>query len=224
MSASFLAAATIRSTETLVKHGQAWAVDATKTSAMPRRKRRTTKENMLDPQNLLLGVDENGTRIKVFTATLTGEMSLRAGVSHFLYTGDTIGDEDADDARPQKVERAEGGRRVTSAAGAITLTSQGALSSGRVRHGFGEIVYDSGSRYVGEWKRDKREGTGKYIFACGVSRASIHATMPSRLRKVSPCTHCIRALRRSSTLAGYVRRSVEGRPILWQGQVHKREQ
>lgn len=131
------------------------------------RQRRTTKENMLDPQNLLLGVDENGTRINIFTATLTGEQALRAGVGNFFYTGESIGHGEPDDAKKEKVDKAVGGRRITSIPGAASLTSMGQLASGRSRHGFGEIKYDSGSYYIGQWNRDRREGEGKYVFACG---------------------------------------------------------
>jgi len=107
----------------------------------------------LDAGNMQSGTDEHGRRIRLFTATATGERALNAGLGKFLYSGDTIAADDADDATPQQVFQ--------------ILGEKSHLSNGRIRHGHGDITYDSGSHYVGQWKRDKREGTGKFIFACG---------------------------------------------------------
>ena len=38
---------------------------------------------------------------------------------------------------------------------------------GQLRHGEGEIRYESGSEYTGHWEDDKRNGPGKFTFACG---------------------------------------------------------
>jgi len=134
-------------------------VGPTASSPEPRsgsRRRRITRENMLDPQNLLLGLDEQGTRIRIFTANLTGEHALKAGVGKFEYTGEM--------AEP-------GGTNVTTGTCgsevALKLNDRMKLNNGLVRHGHGEIKYDSGSHYVGQWKDDKREGHGTFTFACG---------------------------------------------------------
>ena len=142
--------------------------------------------------------------------TLTPWPCLTAVASaQFFYTGETIKAGDSDDVKTEEVFQVRG--------------EKSRLSNGRVRHGHGDITYDSGSQYVGQWRRDKRDGTGKYIFACGVSlRASIHATMSSRLRKEPPCAHCLRAPRWSSTLAGCVRRSVERRSLPRPWKLHER--
>ena len=42
------------------------------------KQRRETEENMFDKGNLLSGCDEFGTRIRIFTATLTGEREAMA--------------------------------------------------------------------------------------------------------------------------------------------------
>jgi len=38
---------------------------------------------------------------------------------------------------------------------------------GRMRHGHGESLYDSGNAYRGSWANDKRAGVGRFEFACG---------------------------------------------------------
>ena len=114
----------------------------------------------IDKASMLKGTDEFGKRIKFFTASLTGERAIRAGLGNFRYSGETIAHGDALTIQSKEsVEGAPGGR--------LQGTSRGRLASGRVRHGYGEIKYDSGSAYVGEWEYDKRVGTGTYIFACG---------------------------------------------------------
>jgi len=114
----------------------------------------------LDKASMLNGTDEFGKRIKFFTASLTGERAIRAGLGNFRYSGETIAHGEALTIQSkERVEGAPGGR--------LQGTSRGRLASGRVRHGYGEIKYDSGSAYVGEWENDTRVGTGKYFFACG---------------------------------------------------------
>lgn len=108
---------------------------------------------MLDPENLRLGTDEHGTRIKIFTAELNCAHSLKAKLGSFRYTGETIAAADAEDTTTEMVTEAEG--------------IGGHLKSGRSRHGHGEVRYDSGSHYVGQWSRGKRQGNGKFVFACG---------------------------------------------------------
>jgi len=113
----------------------------------------------IDKASLQTGTDEWGKRIKFHTASLTGEQAICAGLGNFMYTGDTIGSEAATAKSKESVVGAPGGR--------LQGTSRGRLASGRVRHGHGEIKYDSGSMYVGQWENDKRAGNGKYVFACG---------------------------------------------------------
>jgi hypothetical protein len=114
----------------------------------------------LDMASMLNGTDEFGKRIQFFTASLTGERAIRAGLGNFRYSGETIAHGEALTIQSkERVEGAPGGR--------LQGTSRGRLASGRVRHGYGEIKYDSGSAYVGEWENDTRVGTGKYFFACG---------------------------------------------------------
>ena len=89
---------------------------------------------------MLTGTDENGLRIRFFTATVTGQRALKAGLGKFTYTGETA---DADAEADGHVTAAE---KVTCTAG-----EGSALESGRLRHGHGEIVYHSGSTYAGGW-------------------------------------------------------------------------
>lgn len=117
------------------------------------RSRRPTRENMLDPKNLQIGADEYGTRIRIFTATLMGEHAGLAGLDQFTYTGDTIASASGEDTTVEKVTDAKG--------------SSSHLVSGRSRHGYGSIKYDTGSTYAGQWSRGKREGYGEFVFACG---------------------------------------------------------
>jgi len=114
----------------------------------------------IDKESMQSGTDEWGKRIHFFTATLTGEQAIRAGLGNFKYTGETIGSADgAGGQTKMAVKSAPGGR--------LQGTSRGRLASGRVRHGYGEIKYESGMFYAGQWEHDKRVGNGKYTFACG---------------------------------------------------------
>jgi len=108
---------------------------------------------MLDPNNLKVGTDEYGTRIRIFTATLMGEHAYNAGLGTFAYSGDTIASASAEDTTVEKVSDAKG--------------EKGHLVSGRSRHGYGEVLYDTNSTYKGQWSRGKREGYGEFVFACG---------------------------------------------------------
>lgn len=117
------------------------------------RARRPTRENMLDPNSLKLGVDEYGTRIRIYTATLMGEQAYQVGFGKFTYTGETIASSTTEDVSTET---------VTDAAG-----ERGHLVSGRSRHGRGEARYDTESHYNGMWSRGKREGYGEFVFACG---------------------------------------------------------
>ena len=120
------------------------------------RQRRPTHENMLDIEGLLSGCDEFGTRIRIFTATLTGEREYKAHLGKFRYTGSTI---PPDGELPSDVTQTE---EVTQAPGV-----RGRLETGRLRHGYGEIEYESGSVFRGQWAFGKREGLGKFIYPCG---------------------------------------------------------
>jgi len=112
------------------------------------RQRRITKEHMLRQDHVDKGLDENGCRIRIFTAKLTGARAVkvkpgeRPNLAASTYTGETI----PSDRDP--------------AAWLHTLP-------GKLRHGHGEIVYSSGSKYVGQWANDVREGKGLYTFECG---------------------------------------------------------
>ena len=144
MSVSFLAAVTER-TRTLsvpvaaptAKVG--FATEGPSTAAKGRnRARRTTKEHMLTKRNLNTGLDEFGSRVRIFTASLCCERAHGLGLDKFEWKGDTV---DSD----------EPGLRIP----------------GKARHGQGTITYESGDHYTGGWKNDKRSGFGTMTFACG---------------------------------------------------------
>eukprot|EP00325_Prymnesiales_sp_UTEX-LB-985_P010600 CAMPEP_0174758588 /NCGR_PEP_ID=MMETSP1094-20130205/107838_1 /TAXON_ID=156173 /ORGANISM="Chrysochromulina brevifilum, Strain UTEX LB 985" /LENGTH=657 /DNA_ID=CAMNT_0015964515 /DNA_START=16 /DNA_END=1990 /DNA_ORIENTATION=- len=120
------------------------------------RQRRPTSENMLDKDNLLSGCDEFGTRIRIFTATSTGEREIKAHLGKFVYTGTAI---PADGEVPSDVTQTE---EVVEEPGV-----KGRLSSGLVRHGYGEIKYTSGSVFKGQWEHNKRSGKGTFYYPCG---------------------------------------------------------
>lgn len=42
------------------------------------------------------------------------------------------------------------------------IGAKGRLDDGRVRHGYGEICYESGSVFMGQWEHNKRTGKGKF--------------------------------------------------------------
>jgi len=103
--------------------------------------------SLLKQSHLNAGQDENGCRIRIFTAKLTGTHAAivtpdmnKPGLSECTYTGDTIPD---------------------------PSNRQGLTVAGQLRHGHGEIKYKSGSHFVGQWINDKRSGRGVYTFACG---------------------------------------------------------
>ena len=93
---------------------------------------------MVSHAHMLAGTDESGERIPIFTATLTGEQAIKAGVGSFQYVGESTESNDPN-----------------------------AKLAGKTRHGHGEAIYQSESKYVGEWVNDKRSGRGQYIFPCG---------------------------------------------------------
>ena len=99
----------------------------------------------LNSESLLAGVDERGVRIRMFTATLTCELSAKADLDECIYEGET---------RP--AERPDGATRRMP----MNIP-------GRVRHGHGRIVYSCGNVYEGGWAHDKRSGVGTYVYACG---------------------------------------------------------
>lgn len=99
------------------------------------------------------GTNEMGKPVQFFTASLTGERDNMSGLGNFLYTGETVAGALSTDQQAEHVNAA--------------LGEGGSLTSGRMRHGYGEITYDSGSTYMGHWELDKRVGTGKHTFACG---------------------------------------------------------
>ena len=105
---------------------------------------------------MLSGTDEWGKRIKFFTASLSGEQAIRGGLGNFLYTGETT------DSSGQNVERV-----INAPGGRLQGTSRGRLTSGHMRHGHGEIAYDCGASYAGQWEHDRRVGQGTYAFVCG---------------------------------------------------------
>lgn len=88
--------------------------------------------------HLLKGTDELGERIPIFTAKLTCAHQSKAELEKFTYDGESEPTDTPNMRLP-----------------------------GRMRHGHGEIKYDSGNHYVGGWVHDKREGVGKYTYACG---------------------------------------------------------
>ena len=92
------------------------------------------------------GTDERGQRIRMFTATLTADRAVKAGLGSFRYNGELA----------DAVEE-----------GADAKMRQFGGTLGKVRHGHGEAVYDSGNRYVGQWQQDRRHGVGRFEFACG---------------------------------------------------------
>lgn len=94
---------------------------------------------MLTLSHMRRGEDEDGKRVRMFTARLTGERALRVGVGKFKYQGGTM----------------EG-----TETGPDGPTDAGLQMAGRVRHGYGEIVYDSGNWFKGEWLMGKRSGLG----------------------------------------------------------------
>ena len=98
---------------------------------------RAAETRHLHEAHLRSGTDEDGHRIRMFTATLTCDRAEKAGLSKFEYTGETI---------------AATGRSLANDKKMRTL---GGLP-GRLRHGHGEIKYDSGNYYVGQWNNDTR--------------------------------------------------------------------
>jgi len=44
---------------------------------------------MVSHAHMLAGTDESGERIPIFTATLTGEQAIKAGVGSFQYVGES---------------------------------------------------------------------------------------------------------------------------------------
>lgn len=108
------------------------------------RVRRLTKENMLTKEHMLKGTDQHGVRIKIFTATLTGDRAEKVGVANFTYEGETIQTDNA-------------GTKMEVFGGV----------AGRLRHGHGVIRYESGTVYDGQWQNDRRSGFGKMTFECG---------------------------------------------------------
>lgn len=102
--------------------------------------------SLLKKEHMLAGLDENGVRIRIFTAKLTGTRAAfvtpghTPGLSESTYTGDTLPD---------------------------PYGRKGLTVPGRLRHGHGEIKYASGSHFVGQWAKDKRAGRGTYTYACG---------------------------------------------------------
>jgi hypothetical protein len=95
------------------------------------------KKIKIDQSHLLSGTDESGNRLKLFSATETCQRARAAGVYKFVYDGDTLESDLA-----------------------------GLKLPGKLRHGDGEIRYEYGASYVGQWVNDKRTGTGKFTFAC----------------------------------------------------------
>jgi len=98
------------------------------------------RETRVSKSNMLGGTDEIGNKIRLFTALLTCGRAKKAGLSNFTYTGDTA-------PAPAGME--------------------GLRLEGRMRHGHGEIRYESGTMYTGQWVNDRRTGTGTFVLACG---------------------------------------------------------
>lgn len=88
------------------------------------------------------GIDENGSRIKLFTSALTSERAVQAGVGSFRYEGGTT------TGRHQRLHTNN-------------------IANDQARHGYGECVYDSGATYKGEWVNDRRQGKGVFTYGCG---------------------------------------------------------
>jgi len=96
------------------------------------------KKIKLDASNHRTGTDASGKRLMFISATLTCQRMREAGLDTFIYTGAT---------QPSDKD--------------------GLKMPGKARHGEGEIRYESGSVYAGQWEHDKRSGTGSFTFACG---------------------------------------------------------
>ena len=74
------------------------------------------------------------------------------------------------------------------------------LQATEARHGYGEIKYDSGSSYKGQWQNDRRWGVGKFRFTCGVRDGRL-PLCPSA-RPVPPSPGAMRAARRPRFTGG----------------------
>jgi len=96
------------------------------------------KKMKIDASNYATGTDADGKRLMFISATQTCIRMREIGKLEFAYEGST---------RPSDKE----GLRI----------------AGKMRHGEGEIRYESGSMYAGQWEEDKRSGKGKFTFACG---------------------------------------------------------
>jgi len=96
------------------------------------------KKIKIDASNYARGTDESGKRLKFISATQTCHRMTALGLDKFVYDGDKIASDKPDLKIP-----------------------------GMLRHGEGEIRYESGSEYTGHWENDKRNGPGKFTFACG---------------------------------------------------------
>ena len=103
---------------------------------------------------LLAGTDDQGVRIRIFTAQLTGMRAAKVfpgtkeGLTFSKYVGETI---------PYDGETTPNGQSVTV--------------PGKLRHGQGEITYGDGSHFVGQWENDVRSGNGVFTYACGDVRS-----------------------------------------------------
>ena len=96
------------------------------------------KKLKIDAADYKAGTDANGKRLMFMSATQTCHRARDCGLDKFIYEGETL---DSD--------------------------QEGLKMPGKARHGEGEIRYESGSTYTGQWERDKRAGKGKFTFACG---------------------------------------------------------
>lgn len=98
------------------------------------------KKVKIDVDDYQRGTDESGKRLKFISATQTCQRMKSLGLDQFVYDGDKT----PSDLPDMKIP-------------------------GHARHGAGEIRYQSGSEYTGQWENDKRSGAGKFTFACGDS-------------------------------------------------------
>lgn len=96
------------------------------------------KKIKIDASNYIAGTDADGKRLMFISATQNCQRMREIGKDKFIYEGDTV-ESDLEDIRME----------------------------GKMRHGEGEIRYESGSTYTGQWENDKRAGKGKFTFACG---------------------------------------------------------
>ena len=132
------------------------------------------KKIKIGANNFKAGTDALGNRLMFFSATQACLRAREAELTNFVYEGDTLASDQEGLKTPGLMRHGHGEQQHRRRPGrgiiptrACAVCSLAALHRATATSVAGEIRYETGASYTGQWQHDKRSDLGTFTFACG---------------------------------------------------------